>query len=221
MTVSRKSNAINNGEPAPSTSPRIDASSQPKLDPATLDPFSPENLRLASNLSTAGSVKKILSVLRIGKPGASEWVRVHPSENYRTQVAVLEVQPESKIGTEAYVIPHHLQDALCTDPCFRTCLIALTVTRQNDPFLWRINLPREGQKTSDWTSSALDAIDRATRCWVRVAAKKGYYEILEAGTDPEPTWPELSITELLRIAFRERFIDSMEHTIVRELHGRV
>ena len=38
---------------------------------------------------------------------------------------------------------------------------------------------------------------------------------------PEPEWPELSLRELLRIAFKDKMIDDLGHPVLRKLRGEV
>ena len=46
------------------------------------------------------------------------------------------------------------------------------------------------------------------------------YELFEAtGNFPEPEWPEVEFSEILRVAFRERYIDSIDHPLVKRLRG--
>jgi hypothetical protein len=222
----RTTRRINTSAP----NPKLDQSPAPlkdgNVDPITveatakLDPFDPASLRLQPNLSTAGAVKKALVNLRVGKPDASWWIMVHPLESYRVQTAVIEVRGEGKVGADVYIVPAHLQGNLATDPCFRPCILALAVSRQGDLFLWRVNLPRDGERSNGWSLSALEAMDRGTRGWVRVAAnmRAGAYDVWEAtGQMPQPSWPDSTFTELLKIAFKDRYIDSLDHPILRQL----
>ena len=58
--------------------------------------------------------------------------------------------------------------------------------------------------------------------WVRVTADMslGAYQIFEASAViPEPVWPELSYRELLRIGFRDRLVDTLDHPVVARLRG--
>lgn len=60
------------------------------------------------------------------------------------------------------------------------------------------------------------------RRWVRVKANHslGAYEKWEgASTIPDPEWPELPFQELLRIGFRDRLIDRLDHAVVKRLRG--
>jgi len=48
----------------------------------------------------------------------------------------------------------------------------------------------------------------------------GAYELTAAdGITVEPEWPQLSFQELIRIAFRDRLITSIDHPVVKRLHG--
>jgi hypothetical protein len=64
----------------------------------------------------------------------------------------------------------------------------------------------------------------ARGAWVRVAANTSLagYDVFKATAPlPPPAWPELSFEELLRIAFRDRYIDTMDHIVLRRLRGEV
>jgi hypothetical protein len=48
----------------------------------------------------------------------------------------------------------------------------------------------------------------------------GAYDVFQATGDlPEPEWPGLPFRELLRVAFRDRFIQSEDHPVLRRLRG--
>ena len=50
----------------------------------------------------------------------------------------------------------------------------------------------------------------------------GAYRIWEARGDlPEPEWPEQSLRDLLSIAFKGRYIDSLDHPVLKHLRGEV
>ena len=74
----------------------------------------------------------------------------------------------------------------------------------------------------EWHRSAAEAAELAMRRWVRVKANMslGAYEIFEAAsTIPDPEWPELPFQELLRIAFRDRLVDRLDHAVIKRLRG--
>ncbi|MGB5832080.1 MAG: hypothetical protein WBG92_08825 [Thiohalocapsa sp.] len=50
----------------------------------------------------------------------------------------------------------------------------------------------------------------------------GAYEVFEASGDlPDPTWPELTFTEILKVAFKGRYITEIDHPVVRRLRGEL
>ena len=68
----------------------------------------------------------------------------------------------------------------------------------------------------------MEAYEEAKKHWVRVSANMslGAYEIFEAlGNLSDPEWPEESMDEIVRIAFRNSFIDSYDHPVLRRLRG--
>ena len=70
----------------------------------------------------------------------------------------------------------------------------------------------------------LEAAQLATKQWVRVAANLslGAYDVFEATGDfPEPEWPNISFKELLQIAFRDTYIQSLDHPVIRRLRGEL
>ena len=50
----------------------------------------------------------------------------------------------------------------------------------------------------------------------------GAYDVFEAGGQlGEPEWPTPTFGELLRVAFKDRFITTLDHPILRRLRGEV
>jgi hypothetical protein len=62
----------------------------------------------------------------------------------------------------------------------------------------------------------------AMDCWLRVQANMdlGAYELRRAMHEiPAPVWPTHTLHELLKIAFRDRVVDRLDHPVVKRLHG--
>jgi hypothetical protein len=101
--------------------------------------------------------------------------------------------------------------------------IYTAINRQGVVFLWPVRLPGQTGKTMDWHRTAHEAANHATNCWIRVMANKslGAYGTIEGPkTIPAPEWPDLlPFKELLRIAFRDRLVDSLSHPVVKHLQG--
>jgi hypothetical protein len=77
----------------------------------------------------------------------------------------------------------------------------------------------------EWHKSAARHAMRMMTQWGRVVANMslGAYEYTPVPKPLEPpTWPEgITFQKLLEIAFRDRFINSLDHPIVQRLRGRV
>lgn len=186
--------------------------------PAADDPFNPANLRLSQDFASTLGVKKLLTRVPVRKPNRAEFVRVRSGEEWRLETAVL----EDKLNRETYLVVPSLQPEL-TGEIVIVCLF-LTVNRQGDISLWPVRLPGSDGRSNAWHDSALDAARIAETKWVRVAANMsgGMYDVFEAtGELTDPTWPELAFHEILRLAFKDRFITSSDHPVLRSLRGEV
>jgi len=183
----------------------------------TDDPYAPERLRLSADFGTGG-VKKIITTVLVRKPDRHWFVRVRPGEDWRLAVGTIEIKEDR----ETYLVDPALAVALSSDVVPK--MLFTGVARHGVPFLWPIRLPGEDGKLNEWHRSALEAAHRGETCWVRIVANMalGAYEIFEATAAlPEPDWPDLTFSQLLEIAFRDRLIRTMDHPVLRRLRGEV
>jgi hypothetical protein len=184
------------------------------------DPFDPVSLRLTQDFTASIGVKKALLTVPVRTPDKSWFVRVHPEMAYRVQTAVVELREEREI----YLIVPKLRPDLATEPTLKPKLLATGINRQGVVFLWAVNLPRSDGRVDHWSRSALEAVERAVRSWVRISPNMslGAYDVFEANSQlSDPEWPEISFHELLRVAFKDRLIDSLDHPVLRRLRGEL
>ena len=88
--------------------------------------------------------------------------------------------------------------------------------------IWPVKQPGPDGKINEWHRSAAEAAELAMTRWIRVKANMdlGAYEMFAAeSTIQEPVWPDLPFQELLRIAFKDRYIGSLDHPIIKRLRG--
>jgi hypothetical protein len=187
---------------------------------AAPDPFDPASLRLSQSYATATGVKKALLTVPVRKPDKSWFVRTHPSPAYRLETFVIELKDDR----ETYLVARELWPVLMTESTLSPRGLFTAVNRQGVVFLWPVRLPGADGKVDEWSRSAVEAAGMAETGWVRVQANLalGAYEVYRAtGALPEPEWPTQSFPDLLRIAFKDRYIDSPDHPVLRKLRGEV
>ena len=180
--------------------------------------FDLTKLRLSQDFVEHTGVKKHVNTVPVRKPHKQEFVRVHPSEEYRIETMVLDLKEDR----ETYLVAPSLWPDLAAELTPKVLYTAMN--RQKVLTLWPIRMPGTDGRIDQWNASALDAVTLARETWVRVAANMGLgaYEVYEAtGEIPEPDWPDLSFSEIAKIAFRGRYIDSLDHLALRRLRGEV
>jgi hypothetical protein len=184
------------------------------------DPFDPAALRLSQDFAAGMGVKKALLTVPVRKPEKSWFVRVHPADGYALQTAVVELKEDR----ETYLVAPALWPALAAESTFSPRALFTAINRQGVLFIWPVRLPGADGKVDAWSQSALEAAQKARKGWLRVAANMalGAYEVWDAtGELGEPEWPDKPFRGLLAIAFKGRFIDSLDHPVLRKLRGEV
>ena len=181
------------------------------------DPFDPSRLRLTE--ATQIGVKKALTLITCSKPNRQQFVRVHPSGDYRMQTALF----TDEVNREAYLVAPELWDELAGEIQPTFLFAGITKTTSN-VFLWPVRVPDTDGRRNNWHLSALRSAELAMTKWVRVQANMadGKYDLFEAtGTIPDPEWPDMSFRDMLQLCFDDRFIDSLDHPILKQLRGEV
>ena len=180
------------------------------------DPFDLSKLRLTQDFVETGGVKRLLTTVPVRKPAPQDFIRVHPDSSYRAAVALVEFRDER----ETYLVTMNIARELPGE--FVSAILYTAINRQGVVHLWPVRLPASDGRILEWHRSAAEAAERAMDRWIRVRANMslGAYEMFEAAaTIPDPVWPELSFQELLRVAFRDRLVDRLDHAVIKRLRG--
>ena len=180
------------------------------------DDWDLDSLRVSQDYADGLGVEQAVTDVPVSKPTKSQWVRTHPSMAYRIQTLLLELEEER----ELYLIAPSLHSALITEPTVSRRLLITSITKQGRLFLWPIKLPAPDGKSNIWNETAIEAARRASSFWLRIAADIafGTYRVWETKTAlDEPKWPSLEFKEILKIAFQERRISSLDHPVVKRL----
>jgi hypothetical protein len=180
------------------------------------NPFDPSRLRLTQRFGEGQDVRQVLVSVR--KPHRQEFIRTHPDAEMSIEVALLELREDQ----QNYLVDPALQPYLPGEAVSKRLVTAITM--RGVPFIWPIRLPDDHGRLDPWNTVALEAAELAKSKWTRLMANRpaGTYDVLEAtATYPEPTWPDVSLQRLLELAFKNRFIDDLDHPILRQLRGEI
>jgi hypothetical protein len=181
------------------------------------DPFDPASLRLDQSFLQHQGAKKLLTEVPVRKPGRQEFVRVHPSSDFRVSlIAIIELKEER----EFYLVPPNMAPDLPSE--IDLASLFTSINRQGDLFLWPVKLPKSDGRRDRWRSSSMTGAELAMAKWVRMTANMtaGLYDIFEAiGNIPDPTWPEYDFRKLLEVAFNGMIVDRHDHPVINRLHG--
>jgi hypothetical protein len=211
--------SVSNVEPEDNGHAAAFEPTHPAAPAAPPDPFDPAALHLGADYSEGLGVRKVISTVPVRKPNKSEWFQVRPGPQWRLQTALLEV--EAGVDRAVYLVARELWADLSGE--ISPALVLTCTNRAGDLFLWRVKLPGPDGRTNTWTESALRIAQAAETTWCRMVADttNGHYTHFEPAAElPEPKWPDgLDFHQILKIAFRDKFIDSADHAILRALRG--
>jgi hypothetical protein len=185
------------------------------------DPYDPAALRLTEDFAATIGVKRAILSIPVRKPDKAWFVRTHPGADYRLQTAVIELKEDRG---ETYLVSPALWPELATEATFSPRALFTAINRQGVLFVWPVRLPGSDGRVDEWSRTALESAQRAADKWSRVVANMslGAYELFEAnGQLPEPEWPDLTFQQILRTAFKDRFIAAPDHAVLRKLRGEV
>jgi hypothetical protein len=193
-------------------------SSSPTSTSTSTDEFDVEALRLPQNFIETAGVKKLLTTVPVRRPRPHDFNRVHPDPAFRANLAIIKVRDERD---EIYLLTPSMAAALPGE--FTMATVYTAINRQGDVFLWPVPLPQPDGRVNEWHRSAADAAERMMTKWIRLKANMslGAYDIYEAQASvADPIWPpDLRYQELLRIGYRDKLVNMLEHPLIKRLRG--
>ncbi len=199
------------------TKPNLQAVEKEATNTQAPDPFDPANLRLDQSFTETVGVKKLRLTIPVRKPSPQDFVRVHPDPTYRENFPIIELKDER----EEYIVTAALVPELANE--FVTKTLFTAINRQGTLFLWPVRLPPPDGKNLEWWRSAREAAEMAMSSWVRVKANMnmGAYDIFRAETAiSDPVWPEEGFWDLIKVAFRDHLITTLDHPVIKRLRGQ-
>lgn len=184
----------------------------------SLSMFDVDALRLDQNFAEHVLLKRAYLTIPVRKPGPQEFVRVHASDDMQLSTMLIEFKEDR----ESFLIARALWGQIVHE--IKQVQLFVAMNRQDVLFLWPVNLPGADGRSNAWNESALRAAAEARESWVRVKANMslGAYDVFVAtGQLADPIWPNLSFPQILEIAFKDRFITSLDHPAIQRLNGAV
>jgi hypothetical protein len=174
-----------------------------------------EDLKVGQDFET-GAAPVLLRQVPVRRPKSTDWFRVCPNPDYRQTLALIENKDES----EVYVVARQMREELCDEPTLHNYEVFTAKNSNGTTFIFPIRLAGKDGKWNSWHRSQHDAATLAMAQWIRMVSNKdlGGYNIKTSGRKAEPDWGMLPpFNELLRIAFRDYLIETIDHPFVRRL----
>jgi hypothetical protein len=181
--------------------------------------FSPSRLRLSQDFDQLAGVTKLITTVPVKKPDPLCFVRVHPDPAMSLVGALLLDRVD---GRETFLVDPSLYAEVAT--VAKVKVLYTAITRQGVAFLWPVGMAGNDGRTNAWNTSAQQAAETARTRWVRVNSNLalGAYDIyIPQANLPEPEWPDLTLEQFLELGFRDRFIDAVDHPVLKQLRGEM
>lgn len=172
-----------------------------------------DSLRKNSKLTVKR--KTVLVNVTVDKPPNNCYFRAHP-QMFMDDSTVLHDRDDR---TFYYVVPGEMRKHPKLAPRLRYVTLAVI-------FLWPAStvqiwpVPVVGDRALPVWKSARAAYELAHEHWVQIVYNETDYSVeIAEGIDVAPTWPDKTFSELLKLGFDGKIIDSEEHSYVRRLRG--
>ena len=166
--------------------PDTDLAGAPLVDGGNIDnpdPFDPSRFRISQDFASTAAVKSELTEIAVSKPSKQEFVRVHPSPDYRLDAAIVEYERTT------YLVSPELANGQLRDQV-KCVTLFTTQNTQRVTYLWPVALPVDGRSNS-WTDSARELAMKAMTETLQIKAnhhpKAARYDAaVPVGKPPEP-----------------------------------
>ncbi len=176
------------------------------------------NSRLPENVVGGASGIKLPTKPSFGKLSKQRFSRVHPGEEYKFPIYVV----EDKESGEEYLATPDMAPHL--GRMAQPKILRLAVDNAGTPKLIAEPIIDQSARTTLWTTTMVDAINRAETEWVRIESNmeaQQYFVIVAVSDLGEPTWPNQTMDKLIEAVFSGRIISEEEHALIQQLQGRV
>ncbi|QWD67155.1 hypothetical protein [Polynucleobacter sp. MWH-Aus1W21] len=174
--------------------------------------------RLPENFIGGAGGIKLPTKPSYGKLSKQRFSRIHPGEEYKFPIYVV----EDKESGEEYLATPDMAPHL--GRMAQAKILRLAVDNAGTPKLIAEPIIDQSAKTTLWTTTMREAIERAENEWVRIESNmesQQYFVIVAAADLGEPNWPNQSMDKLIEAVFLGRVISHEDHPLIQQLQGRV
>lgn len=147
------------------------------------------------------------------RPRSDEWFTVHPDPEFSQETNALIVAADfSYYLVDPSIVPQ-LEGA-----DYKVMNLHTAITARGSIFMLTVGTGSDG-----FSESLRAAVEQAKEGYVRVAsntAERQYDAFLPKKEIPPPVWPaDLTFDGVMEMAFKDRVIDSVNHPVIKGLHG--
>jgi len=187
----------------------------------TLSEYRIDISQLESNLAAAPLD------IPVEKPGEFEWFQTHPDPAYRPALPCIDFLPPGTKNRELHLIHPTMVPFLSKlRSSIAVYQLYFLMNRIGNVRVCPVKLPGPDGRMNDWNRTRQAAVEKGIGAWVRMWANKSgsRYEWMPAPVVyPDPVWPDLTIDEVLTIAFDHlgRVINNEDHPVIKVLKGQL
>ena len=170
--------------------------------------------RLPQNYSELSQVEKVHAIIPVARPPKTAFFRVNPDPAFSFDAYIIEYE------RSIYLV--YPEVAAQFPELVKAVRLVSAITREGNPYLWPLRLPKDDGRGDTWATSALEIAELAKETWVRMNASTsaGCYIAYKApGITVKPAFIAMTMEEMLQKAFRDFVIKDLDHPIARELMG--
>jgi hypothetical protein len=187
--------------------------------------FDFSKLKLPPTFDRGITTKKLVTTIPVRKPRSGlDFFRIRPEPEWTFQTYLLDLKEGEE---EKYLVHPDLIPKLLLTGKLKPVTIYTGITFTGQVlFLSDIPLPDMDGKDNEYNRSRRVAYEIGKTKWIKIQANKplGSYEIIEAVSElPEPVWPEdpATMDKALEIAFKNNFIETYDHPVLKRLRGEL
>lgn len=159
-----------------------------------------------------GELTDEVSSLRIGS-FPNEFFKVCPDESL---VFTGHVVTDSK--GEQYLATKDVAHQLASDAKNR--MLVPIVLASGEFMLLSVAAPNQSNRNNSWVRSGQEAVHKGMHKYIRVTRAGEAFRVIESQKPySEVEWLDMSLEEMIELAFGDRLIKDMEHDVVVELLG--